>query len=260
MRSILVQAGRGKDAQSRLETALSLARMTRGHVTLLIDTPVDHYMSVDSMGNSTLAVEALREALADDDAYASEVKARLAREDVPCDVLRAESEPTLALADSGRLADVIIVSRADRVATALPLSVRAAVLALNDDRMLSFPLESACIAWDGSAEAGYALRCSLPLLAGCGQVTVLTVESATADWPATEAVAYLSRHGISAELQVLAPKGGVGETLAHEFQRSRPALVVMGAFGHSRFREFLFGGVTQTFLSLADGPALLLAH
>jgi nucleotide-binding universal stress UspA family protein len=34
----------------------------------------------------------------------------------------------------------------------------------------------------------------------------------------------------------------------------------MGAFGHSRFREFLFGGVTQTFLSLADGPALLLAH
>lgn len=260
MRSILVQADRNDEAKSRVETALSLARMTGGHVSLLVDTPVARYTTIDSMGGSMVALDALHEALARDDVYASEVMTRLAREDVPCDVVRAESEPVSALAEFGRLADVIIVSRADYVAGDLPLAVRSPVLAVNDDRVLTFPLESACIAWDGSAEAGYALRCSLPLLAGCDNVTVLTVQGAASDWPATEALEYLSRQGICAELKILSRQGGVDETLAHEFQSCRPALVVMGAFGHSRLREFLFGGVTNTFLSLANGPALLLAH
>jgi len=260
MRSILVQADRSPSGRSRLETALSLARMTGGHVTALVDTPVARYTTVDGMGAASVAADALREALDDDDAYAQEVNARVAREDVPCDVLRAETEPLEALARAGRLADVVIVSRSDQVAGDLPLSARAPVLALNDVQTLMFPLSSVCLAWDGSAEAAYALRCAMPLLAGCGDVTVLTVEDLPADWPATDALSYLSRHGISAELKVLPRKGSIEETLADEFGTHHPALVVMGAFGHSRLREFLFGGVTRTFLELEEGPALLLAH
>ncbi|MEP7222189.1 MAG: universal stress protein [Novosphingobium sp.] len=265
MRSILVQAGRGDDGRFRVETALSLARMTGGHVSLLVDTPVARYTAADSMGGSMLAVDAMREALADDDAYAASIKDHMSREDVACDVLRSEAEAGAALAETGRLADIIIVSRADAVATDLPLSVRAPVLALNEAGGLDFPLESVAIAWDGSSPASYALRCSLPLLAGCPSVTVLTVAGRgetndLANWPATDAAAYLSRHGISAELKVLERQGGVEETLAHEFAVSRPSLVVIGAFGHSRLREFLFGGVTNTLLSLEGGPPLLLAH
>jgi nucleotide-binding universal stress UspA family protein len=42
--------------------------------------------------------------------------------------------------------------------------------------------------------------------------------------------------------------------------RFRADLLVMGAYGHSRLREFLLGGVTRYFLELKDGPALLFAH
>ena len=260
MRSILVQADRTPGGQSRVETALSLARMAGGHVTLLVDTPVARFTSIDSMGGASVATEALQETLAEDDAYARSIDAHLAGEDVPCDVLRAETEPVDAMSRAARLADIAVVSRADQLAGDLPLAARCPVLAVNDERVLSFPLARACIAWDGSAEAAYALRCSVPLLEGCGDITVVTVADAPGEWPATDALAYLSRCGISAEQQVLPRIGSVDETLARELEIRQPDLMVMGAFGHSRLREFLFGGVTRTFLELPGGPALLLAH
>jgi nucleotide-binding universal stress UspA family protein len=89
---------------------------------------------------------------------------------------------------------------------------------------------------------------------------VITVENTAADFPATDALAYLSRHGIKAELEVVEKAGGVEETIARELAKLRPQLLVMGAFRHSRLREFLFGGVTRFFLEDPGGPALLLAH
>ena len=260
MRSILVHAERGAAGAARIETALSLARMTSGHATLLIDTPVMRYTTIDGMGGSNVATEALREAVAEDDDFAQASSARLANEDVPYTVLRAEVEPLDALASAGRLSDVVVVSRADPIAGDLPLAVRCPVLAVNDDHMLTFPLDCACVAWDGSAEAAAALRAAVPLLAGCPKVTVLTVEGAPAEWPGTEALEYLSRHGVSAEQRVLSRQGTTEEALARELQACGGQLLVMGAFGHSRMREFLFGGVTRSFLSYEGAPALLLAH
>jgi nucleotide-binding universal stress UspA family protein len=59
---------------------------------------------------------------------------------------------------------------------------------------------------------------------------------------------------------VVERKGPVEETIAREIDALQPQLLVMGAFGHSRLREFLFGGVTRYFLDNPGGPALLLAH
>ena len=260
MRSILVLADRSPSARGRIDTALSLARMTGGHATLLVDTPVMRFTSVDALGGSMVAAEALREAVESDDAYAREIDAHLAREDVPCNVLRAESEPVEALTNAARLADVAVVSRGDSMVGDLPLSLRCPVLAINDERELAFPLARVCVAWDGSAEAAVALRGAVALLAGCGEVAVITVEDAPGTWPATDAVEYLSRHGILAEQVVLPRIGSVEETLLREVQLRDAELLVMGAFGHSRVREFLFGGVTRSMLDMKHGPALLLAH
>ena len=131
---------------------------------------------------------------------------------------------------------------------------------MNAERPLCFPLDSVAVAWDGSAEAAYALRCAVPLLRGAGEITLFTVEDALAEFPATDALAYLSRHGVSAELLVIQRVGSVEDTLAREVMLARPQLLVMGAFTHSRWREFLFGGVTRHFLECEDGPALFLAH
>lgn len=260
MRSILVHAEHTAAGQARVDTALSLARMTGGHVTLLVDTPIMRFTSVDGIGGAMVATDALQEAVERDDTYARELDKRLAAEDVPTDVLRAETEPVDALARAARLADVAIVSRADPLAGDLPLNARCAVLALNDDAELVFPLERACVAWDGSPEAAAALRAATGLLAGCNEVAVVTVEDAPSSWPATDAVSYLSRHGIVAE-QITVPRlGTIEETLARELQTRQCQLLVMGAFGHSRVREFLFGGVTRSFLEFEGGPSLLLAH
>ena len=77
MRSILVFADRSAASPARLETALSLARMTDGHVSVLVDTPVARFMSMDAMGGSYIAADAISDALARDDAYAEEVAAHL---------------------------------------------------------------------------------------------------------------------------------------------------------------------------------------
>jgi nucleotide-binding universal stress UspA family protein len=53
-------------------------------------------------------------------------------------------------------------------------------------------------------------------------------------------------------------EGSVGERLLQGAEGID--LLVAGAYGHSRLREFVFGGVTRTLLSATDGPALLLAH
>jgi len=260
MRSILVHAEAGAAGFSRIDSALSLARMTGGHVTLLVDTPVTRFIAVDAMGGGTVAAEVIQEAVAEDDAFARRIEAHMARGDVPCDAVRAEADPIDALADAGRLADVAVVARRGILAGDLPLATRCPVLAVNDEAPLCFPLERACVAWDGSAEAAYALRCAVPLLAGAGEVIVLTVEDLPAEFPPTDALAYLSRHGIGAELQVVQRIGSIEDTLSRELDLNRAQLLVMGAFSHSRLREFLFGGVTRHFLERPDGPALLLAH
>ena len=260
MRSIVVHADASPAGTVRLDSALSLARMTGGHVTLVVDTPITRFVSVDAMGGGTVAAEAIQEAVADDDEFARQVEARMARGDVSCDVVRAETEPVDALADAARLADVAVVSRDSALAADLALVSRCPVLAVNQDQPLGFPLRKVAVAWDGSAEAAYALRCAVPLLGAGAEVTVLTVEDAPEAYPATDAVAYLSRHGVRAEMQVLQRLGAIEGTLARELVLLETELLVMGAFTHSRLREFLFGGVTRHFLECKEGPALLLAH
>lgn len=260
MRSILVFADKSEGMAARLETALSLARATNGHVSLLIDTPIARFMAMDAMGGSYLAADAMREAMARDDLFAEELSARMAREDVPFDIQRCEDEPVDALADASRLADVVIVTRGCDFAGQLAVSAGAPVLMVPEGQMLNFPMEQVCVGWDGGYEAAAAIRSAAPLLALCGQVHLLTVQEKGGGFPATDALRYLSRHGVKAELAELPRVGSTEETLAAAVMRLQSELLVMGAFGHSRLREFLFGGVTDYFIGVKGGPALLLSH
>lgn len=105
------------------------------------------------------------------------------------------------------------------------------------------------------------MKAAVPLLARASDVRVLTVAvDKPQGFPPTEALRYLARHGIKAELTELTRGNSVEETLAGEVQRVGAELVVMGAYSHSRLREFLFGGVTRFFLDELTAPPLLIAH
>jgi len=165
-----------------------------------------------------------------------------------------------ALAKAARLADLVVVSRSGGLAGDLALLSRSPVLALADDAALPVPLAAACVAWDGGDEAACALRHAVPLLADCPSVQVITVAEKPGGFPPTEALRYLSRHGIKAELNELTRRGSTEETLDVAVGQTGAQVLVMGAFGKSRMREYLFGGVTRYFLDKQGGPALLLAH
>jgi len=260
MRSILVNSDRKPGNEARLETALSLARKTGGHVTVLVDTPVTRYIAMDPMGGSYVISDALEQARDEDDAAAQAIEARLGRGDVPYDVLRSEDDPIGALAAVARLSDLVVLSRSGGLAGELALVSRTPVLALPDDRGLEFPIRRACIAWDGGEQAAAALRASVPLLGDCQVVKVVTIAEKSGGFPATDALRYLSRHGIHAELEEHERRGSTEETLAVAVAQTHAELLVMGAYGKSRMREFLFGGVTAYFLDEANAPALLLTH
>jgi nucleotide-binding universal stress UspA family protein len=261
MRSILVQAGRDPAMAARLDTAMDIARANEGHISLVIDTPIDRFVSVDPYGGAYVARDALDAALAEDQALADAFAGRLAGDDVPFDIACYETQPVEALAAAARLCDVAIVSRGGDLGGDLAVATRSPVLVLAGKTALRLPLASVCIAWDGGDQAAAALRAAVPLLQGCKESHVLTVTSGSAfDFPATDALRYLSRHDIKAELHELPKVNSVEESLAAAAASLGAQLMVMGAFGHSRMREMLFGGVTRYFLSEASAPSLLLAH
>ncbi|QDK34577.1 MULTISPECIES: universal stress protein [Sphingomonadaceae] len=260
MRSILVNADRKPASDARLDTALELARHLDGHVTVLVDTPVSRYIAMDPMGGSYVISEALDRARSDDDAAADAVETRLARGDVPFEVVRSEDDPVPALAAAARLADLVVLTRSGGMVGPVALSARAPVLALPDDGRLSLPIRRAVIAWDGGEQSAAALKAAIPLLGSCELVKVVSVIEKVGGFPATDALRYLSRNGIHAEFEELERRGSTEETLAVAVGQAQADLLVMGAYGKSRMREFLFGGVTAYFLSDKGAPALLFAH
>lgn len=260
MRSIMVLADRTSAMDNRLESALDLARSTGGHLTVLVDTPVTRFVAMDPLGGSYVASDAMEQALAADDKFAAEIDARLASQDVPFDVLRSEAETLAAVVDAARLADVVVVSRSSGIAGEIALNARTPVLVLENDRRMSFPVERACIAWDGGDEAATALRSAVPLLASASDVRLVVVKEKERGRSADEAMRYLSRHGIKAQLDRVDGAGSTEEAIAAAVSRADAQLLVMGAFGHSRMRQYLFGGVTRHFLEEAAGPALLISH
>lgn len=261
MRSILVQGGRDKGMSARLDTAMDLARIHNSHLTIAIDTPIGQFVTVDPYGGTFVARDALDAALAADDALALAFAGRLGKDDVPFDVVQYETMPLEAMIVAARLSDLAVVTRDCGYAGDLAVEARCPVLVLPCDSALPLPLAIACIAWDGSDQAAMALRSCVPLLDEGTDVHLLTVlTDAPQGFPPTDALQYLARHGIKAELHELTKAATVEETLLTEVNRLGGQVLVMGAFGHSRLREFMFGGVSRYFLDEASAPALLMAH
>jgi nucleotide-binding universal stress UspA family protein len=261
MRSILVQGGRDKGMSARLDTAMDLARIHNSHLTVAIDTPIGQFVTVDPYGGTFVARDALDAALAADDALAQAFAGRLSKDDVPFDVVQYETMPLEAMIVAARLSDLAVVTRDCGYAGDLAVEARCPVLVLPCDSALPLPLAIACIAWDGSDQAAMALRSCVPLLDEGTDVHLLTVlTDAPQGFPPTDALQYLARYGIKAELHELTKAATVEETLLTEVNRLGGQVLVMGAFGHSRLREFMFGGVSRYFLDEASAPALLMAH
>lgn len=116
------------------------------------------------------------------------------------------------------------------------------------------------IAWDGSRNAARAMADAMPILIRAKQVRILTVlneKAGVAEATGADARRHLEVHGVHATLDEVDASGEtIGDALDRYLDRTRPDLLVMGAYGHSRLREFLLGGATQHILLRQPCPVL----
>ncbi len=123
--------------------------------------------------------------------------------------------------------------------------------------------ERIAIAWDGSARSARAVKDALPFLVRAATVVAVTVEGEkdlSRMAPGADLAIFLARHGVECKLATLvAEAGGVAERLRSFVKSEGMEMIVMGAFVHSRFRQAILGGVTQSLLEQPPVP-LFLTH
>lgn len=269
MKSIMVHAGSDEAFESRLQVALDLARRFNSHLSLILPRPPQDYVAFDMFGGAHFLVDAYDSAEKERDKLQTRINARLIVEGLPWDWQIFDGTTADALVNAARLGDVMVMSL-DTTSTGAPGHGRALVsdvVTASRTPVLAVPiacksmsLDRAMVAYDGGFEAANALRAALPMLVASGAVRISEVEASPDEFPVTDVASYLSRHGVSAEIAVAA-KGDttVEERLLAEVNAWRPDFLVMGAYGHGKWRETLFGGVTR-FLLGEIGVPVLLAH
>ncbi|WP_018237648.1 universal stress protein [Ensifer sp. BR816] len=119
------------------------------------------------------------------------------------------------------------------------------------------------LAWDSRAQSAHAAREALELMANANSVHVTMVDPAatlrtSGDEPGADVAAYLARHGIDVTVDTLpSASRTVVEVLQRHAVDVAADIIVMGAYGHSRLREVVFGGVTRSMLDEARLPVLM---
>jgi nucleotide-binding universal stress UspA family protein len=117
------------------------------------------------------------------------------------------------------------------------------------------------VCWKESADAARAVTAATPFLTRAERVVFVTVAERNGDTLAAidDVMRQFSWYGIPAEVKVIAPDGHpVQELLAQAARTCGADLIVSGAYGHSRLREAVFGGCTQSFIRHSDRPVLLM--
>jgi nucleotide-binding universal stress UspA family protein len=177
-----------------------------------------------------------------------------------------------AVIEHGRSADLIIASQRDPDAN-LGLTIdEPERLAIESGRPVLFvPFagkvstvgKRVLVAWNGRREAARAVFDALPLLKRAGHVRILWINPQkemrpAGDVPTAEIAASLARHGVKCEAaSTIARDMDVAKTLLSSVADEGADLLVMGAYGHSRIREFVLGGATRDVLAHMTVPVLM---
>lgn len=125
----------------------------------------------------------------------------------------------------------------------------------------AFTLDVVAVAWDFSRPAARAVADALPLLEKAKKVHVLTVANEKvieSRRPTAEFAKYLGRHDVDVVLDTVdAADRRIGDILESYVTSCNADMLVMGAYGHSRIREFILGGATKSMLSRPPLPIFL---
>lgn len=257
MRSILLHVHDDECMEARLQAALDIARGSGGHITCLQPVAFDFAVPGDLYG--TMIAELIPVMQDSADALRKRMSARLASEDVAWDWEQVEGPNRPLLMRYEALADLVVIGARDPASDGKGPSGLAGYVAVHGRSPLLVVPEStrsldlggpAVVGWNGSLEAAHALRGAVPLLRQASSVTLANVtehvEDPGAFLPAVDAAEYLSRHDVGCEIAEI-DRGSqtIGQALAGAAVARNAAFLVVGAYGHARAVETVFGGVTR---------------
>lgn len=172
---------------------------------------------------------------------------------------------------SARFSDLTVLARpygeeatgdAEAVTEAAMFEGGCPVLVLPDSVLPAEPPRRVLVAWNQSVEALTAVRRALPLLQAAETVEITVVDPRRGgperSDPGGALTQMLTRHGVRAEIAVLARTApAISDELARRATEIDADMIVMGAYGHSRFREAILGGATRNMLEKTTVPVFM---
>lgn len=285
-KTVLLHIDDSAGRAARIDAAASIAQACGGHLTGVALTGVSRLLyqnqpDLDADPNLSLHLNFLRErATRALDGFEAQVRAAGVAS-FEQRVLDDEAAGGISLL--ARYADLVVISQynAKDKSPSVMRDFPAYVLLHSGRPVLIVPYaaplpllappaaaRNVLISWNASKEASRAVSAALPLLQRAGQVHVAIFDAQVhaaehGEQPGAELTHYLARHGVEARLHLLdgggVRRGDIGEALLSQAADLSADLLVMGAYGHSRLRETILGGVTRTILQSMTIPVLM-AH
>jgi len=192
------------------------------------------------------------------------------RHGIPRSEWRSLSHWRTEVAVPAYYADLVVIARPERGQMSDPPGLAESLVLSSGRPIILFPpggmasrVRRILVGWNATREAIRAVADAVPLFARAGAVEVLIVDyqrqrERHGQEPGAEIARRLAALGAQVEVQRLSSDGqGVGHLLLSQAVAFRADLLVMGAYGHSTLREWLFGGVTRTALYEAGLPVLM---
>jgi nucleotide-binding universal stress UspA family protein len=260
-KTILVQLDLDEPAEPRLQFGRDLARRFDADLVAFTAAAAELIVPVGDNGMGAAEAMRLRAEDIENRLKASEAGVRrFAGDDRRVSWIGALADPSTSLAIHARAADLVVLGPGLRKASRTRGVSDPGSVILSAGRPVLLPAESLApvrpdsvvVAWKDTREARRAVADAMPFLTAAKQVAVVTVEEETvrdATASAADVVRFLSRHGVSARPVVV--EVGARQTVdaLEEIAAEIGAdLVVAGGYGHSRLREWAFGGVTRSLL------------
>lgn len=258
--TLLVHAQAGQDAAHRIEAAAALAHDLGARLIGLGAETFDPAPTPDPFtGYAAGEWVALIQQEVTRGLKAAETAFHRHAASADAEWRQTQAYPHEAIAQAARAADLIVVSprtRVDATRTADPGDVvmesgRPILMVPPGRRQLRG--RAVVVAWKNTRECRRAVADAMPLLRRAHEVIVLSVcgeaAAAAAKTELDDVVAGLRRHGVEARAMVTGLDHlDAARAIAEAAEVSGADLIVAGAYGHSRLREWAFGGVTDEFM------------
>lgn len=276
-KSILTIVTDAATAARQVDAAVAIARREDAHLDVLcigIDRTQTGYYYAGA--TAIISQETFEQARTEVASAEAAIRERLEPEDIRWAVdssvaqVGALNGPVAMMA---RFADLVVLQKpygtngsqaAETILESALFEGRAPVLVLPEAGTDADFGKRVVLAWNQSDEALVTVRAALPLLKAAAHVDITIIDPPTHGPERSDPGGMLSqllvRHGVKAEVSVLArtlPR--VSEVLSRHARDINADLIVMGAYGHSRFREAILGGATRDMLEMAEVPVFM-AH